>query len=370
LTKAVGILTFHDGYNFGAILQAYALQKTIANFGYSCSVINYRRPGIYPLFVLPKNIQYFKEDILNIINIKSHLKLRRRYLDFQKNYICMTCRIYRSLSDFYCFKPEFDVYVVGSDQVWNPYFLDRKGNVGSIYYLEFVSSGRRVAYAPSFGVSEIPEVYKKRISNYITQFDYVSSREDTGCSNIKEMTGLSAEHVLDPTLLHESGEYDKITVEPTYKGPYILMYPMHASELLERLVLTVRKKMGLPIVALLPSHFNPRRFSFAEKVIFDAGPAEFLGWMKNASFICTNSYHGICFSIIYRKNFLVVNSTIGNTRIKSLLKIMDLTSRQITNLDKIEIIDELIKPLEYKIIEKRITDEKNKSLKYLNNSLV
>lgn len=369
MTKTVGVLTFHDAYNFGAVLQVFALQRTIVSYGYSCSIINYRRPGVYPLLSYPKSINDIKSDILKIFNMQSHLKLRKRFSDFLTSYLTCTTRIYRSLDDFFRVNPIFDIYVTGSDQVWNPYLLDRQGGMGSIYYLDFVSSGRRVAYAPSFGLSEIPEAYKDRISGFLRRFDFLSSREDTGCINIHELTGMNATHVLDPTLLQDSSEYDKVAVDPSFSRPYILMYPMQSSEPLKRLVLTVRKNLGLPIVAVLPSHFNPGKFTFADKVVFDAGPAEFLGWMKDASFVCTNSFHGTCFAIIYRKTFLGVQPSIGNTRIQSLLECMGLSSRQVLNPERLASKDALFEPIDYFFVEKPLDQAIKKSLDYLKIAL-
>ena len=111
------------------------------------------------------------------------------------------------------------------------------------------------------------------------------------------------------------------------------------------------------------------RFSFADKVVFDAGPAEFLGWIKNASFVCTNSFHGTCFSIIYRKCFLGVAPAIGNTRLQSLLTCMGLLSRQLSDQYQLAEGDPLLEPIDYAPIELRLQMAINNSLNYLKQAV-
>ncbi|TNJ38552.1 polysaccharide pyruvyl transferase family protein [Chlorobaculum thiosulfatiphilum] len=369
MTKSVGILTFHDALNYGAVLQAFALQQTIASYSCSCSIINYRRPGYYPMFRCLKSKSDIKTNILTFLYLRSHLKLRKRFSQFRTANLNSTIQSYSSLEDFCRSDSKFDVYVTGSDQVWNPYLLDRQGGVGSIFYLGFVSDGRRVAYAPSFGNSEVPEVYKERIAGFLKRFDFLSSREDIGCSIIRDLSGLNSVQVLDPTFLQDSSIYKKVAVEPRFSKPYILLYPMQESDLLISLVLNVRKILRIPIVAVLPSHFNPLKYRFADKIVFDAGPAEFLGWVDKSSFVCTNSFHGTCFAIIYRKNFLGVQSILRNSRIQSLLKCVGLSSRLVIDPDRFSKNDDLLKPIDYFSVYKILENEIKNSLDYLKVAL-
>lgn len=370
MNKSVGILTFHDALNYGAVIQAFALQKTIESLSCYCSIINYHRPGTYPIFRHLKGFGDIKLNALTFLHLQSHLKLRKRFLQFRSSNLNSTIQSYCSVEDLSRGDHKYDVYVTGSDQVWNPYLLDRQGGVGSVFYLDFVLDGRRVAYAPSFGNSEVPEAYKERISAFLKRFDFLSSREDTGCGIIRDLTGLNAVQVLDPTLLQDSTAYNKVAIEPRYNKSYILLYPMQGSEVLQRLAITARKILGLPIVAVLPSHFNPLKFRFADKVVFDAGPAEFLGWMQKASFVCTNSFHGTCFSIIYQKNFLGVQPLLGNSRIQSLLKCFGLSSRQVINSEELSVCDLFHRQIDYVSVNNILKKEINCSLDYLKTALV
>lgn len=370
MAKTVGILTVHGGYNFGAVLQAFALQRTISGLGHSCSIIDYREPkpdSDYRLFHVPRNRGSIKHDILMMLNLRSHLMSRKRYERFRSAYLSLTAQSYRSVEDILRGGLRFDAYVSGSDQIWHPYLLDRP--CGPIFFQNFVSSGRRVAYAPSFGFSEIPSQYRDRAAESIRRFDFLSAREDTGCAIIRDLTGRSAELALDPTLLQASAEYDKVAVEPSLDKPYILLYPMQLSDRLRELALKVRTCLKLPIVAVLPAFFEPWRFSFADKLIYDAGPAEFLGWMKCAAFVCTNSFHGTCFSIIYRKNFLGVPHSGYNTRSYSLLSRLGLSARQLAEPERLGPDNPLLAPPDYSSVEPHLQQAIEQSLGYLQRAL-
>ena len=369
MNKQVGILTFHREYNLGAVLQAFALQHTIAGLGYRCSIIDYRRPedAVSRLFYFPRSRRSIKHDILRLMNLQSHITSRKRFDRFRMDHFLLTAKSYLSLRDLSEGGLSFDTYVSGSDQVWHPYLFDR--SCGRVFYLDFVSSGRLVAYAPSFGLTEMPAQYQDRASELIRRFDYLSAREDSGCAIIKKLTGRMVDQVLDPTLLLSADEYDKVAIEPHFEKPYILLYPMQYSDSLRDLALKIRGCLKLPIVAVLPPFFEPWRFSFADKLVYDAGPSEFLGWIKNAAFVCTNSFHGTCFSIIYRKTFLGVPHTGTGTRMHSLLLCLNLLSRHIDDPEKLTSDNPLFGSLDYSPVEPRLQQAIDASTGYLRKSL-
>jgi len=370
MVKTVGILTYHAADNFGAVLQAFALQRTIKALGASCSIIDYREPqtdAAYRLFHAPRNRSSIRRDLLILMNLSSHLKARNRYEQFRLVNLELTTKSFRSLNDLLCESFNFDAYVSGSDQVWHPNLLDR--SCGAIYFLDFAGAARRVAYAPSFGLTQMPVQYRERAASFIRQFDFLSAREDTGCAMIQDLTGRTADHVLDPTLLQPLAEYNKAAVAPTIRGGYILLYPMQMSDHLCNVALTAQKRLKLPIVAVLRPDFEPWRFTFADKLVYNAGPAEFLGWMKNAAFICTNSFHGTCFSIIYRKNFLGVPHLGAGTRLNSLLKYLDLLNRQIDEPGDLNINDPRLETIDYSSVEPRLDQAVKRSLDFLRKAL-
>lgn len=369
MTKSVGIITFHRAPNFGAALQAFALQRTIMNLGHACAIIDYASVlncSSYELFNFRPSRSNFKRNVRTLRKLCSHLMLRIRFSNFRSQHLRLT-KTYHSSIELTQESLGFDTYITGSDQVWNPQMMDER--CLPAYYLDFVKSGRRVAYAPSFGVSEIPQARRDMTAACLRRFDFLSAREDTGCKIIRELTGREAAHVLDPTLLLSNAEYDKVASLPAYRQPFILLYPMEASEELCRLASKLRDYLKLPLVAIVPIYHDPLTFSFADRVVFDAGPSEFLGWVKMAAFVCTNSFHGTVFSIINQKNFISLAHSTLNSRSNSLLKLVGLLPRQMTSSKHFQANDPLLDPINYAPVNLQLRRAIDESLQYLKSAL-
>jgi hypothetical protein len=370
MATSVGLQTTHQGYNFGAVLQAFALQRTIQSMGHPCTIINYDVPmyGTHRLFRFACNRSSVRHNVQMLRTFRSQVMMRKRFTRFRSRHLNLTSKSYLSIEDLRRDHLMYDVFVVGSDIVWHPQFLDK--DCGPLYYLDFIPSGRRVAYAPSFGLPEIPASSRERVATYLRRFDFLSAREEAGCRIIRELTGRDAVNVLDPTLLQPASAYDKIAVAPAQNKPYILLYGIQWSDELCRLAINVRNTLGLPLVALVSTvHSLPWKFRFADKVVSGLGPAEFLGWLKHADFVCTNSFHGTTFSIIYHKRFLTTPSAVMNTRISSLLERVGLLSRQLTNMKELQPGDPLLTPIEYDPVEPRLQQAIDESLYYLRRAL-
>lgn len=367
--KTVGILTYQRAYNFGAVLQAFALQRTIADLGHSCSLVDYRAPDesvSYPVFRVPRDRGSLSADVLLLWNLRAHLRSRRRYESFRAAHLALTPESYSAVGDLRSRGPRLDVYVSGSDQIWHPTMLDRPG--GPVFFQEFVEAARRVAYAPSFGVSEIPQQYVERLRERVQRFEFLSAREDTGCAILRELTGREAEHVVDPTLLQGVSAYDRVASDPVGDGPYILLYATERSDALRDLAVRLRDREKLPIVAVLPWFFSPRRYAFADRLVYDAGPAEFLGWVRGASLVCTNSFHGMCFSVIYRKRFLAVPNPTTGTRQRSLVNELGLTSRLVDDPLR-DPLEPRLEPPDYAEAGRRLNGAVERSMRYLARAL-
>lgn len=162
--KSVGILTFHRALNCGAVLQAFALQRAVINLGHPCTIIDYLRQlrdDPYCLFHFPRNRATVKHDLLVVLNLWPHLAVRKRFQDFRTKHLILTNEHYRDFDAIVRRCPAFEAYVTGSDQVWHPNQL-REGH-GRVFYLDF-ARGSRIAYAPSFGVSQLPVEYHAQVS--------------------------------------------------------------------------------------------------------------------------------------------------------------------------------------------------------------
>lgn len=257
----------------------------------------------------------------------------RRFEDFHKINTRMSKR-YLSMPELYQTKMDYDVYVVGSDQVWNP----SASSSIEPYFLTFApKEAKKISYASSFGVSNIPaslyEKYKKLLSN----IDSLSVREQTGVCLVKALTGRDATCVLDPTLLLNKEQWGNIMLAyPHMPSRYILVYQLLPSDMLPSLAKKISEEMNCPVYYLAKRAYAVNAPK-GMRVIKDAGPAEFLWLIKNASCVVTNSFHGTAFSVNFCTPFYtVLNSKRGsNARITSLLNSVNLMGRIVYEGDKL-----------------------------------
>lgn len=368
----VAITTIHNHLNYGAALQVYALSQTVQRLGHTCKVLdNSIEPGHGRHF---SRSRHPGEQIKNLYLAWHWQEGRRfcnRFEDFFDQYIPKTSKKYRSFDELAANPPKFDAYITGSDQVWNPTLLDRQ--LGAMYHLGFADpkKSRLISYAPSFGVAQIPERYIQQIRSYLLRYHALSVREKRGQEIIQEITGREATHVVDPTLLLTPDAYAPIVEKPSIDGEYLLVYPMEMGPdaTFYRLVKTVKKLMGIPVVVVFPLNFHHRWLLLADKIILDAGPKEFLGLIKQASFICTNSFHGTVFSIFFQKNFLGVPHSHTNARIYSLLEKLRLLERHLPTWDEQTVKNMLQQPIDYSAVAPLLDTEAEHSLAYLQKAL-
>lgn len=338
--KTVGIITYHYLNNYGTMLQALALQHKIKLLGYDSQLIDYRfqelqkrRRDILKIrlkrfFIYTKEFHKYYTKYKNI----SNEKLKKDKFDhFYKKYIVTSPNSYNSLEDLMNELPKYDVYLVGSDQTWNP----NVGNSPKAFFLPFAPKDKvRASYAPSVGVNFFNNIQKKEMKERLENVDFLSCRENIGSKLIHEITGRSVKTVLDPTLLLSREEWASFESLTYPQEPYILQYFLGDVKESRDFTTTLSKKTGYPIVCLPHSYIDMA--SDCNKK-FDVDPADFLSLIKNAAFICTDSFHGTAFSINYQKNFFSFTKrrenelTSDNSRLHDILNRLDLSDRLIND---------------------------------------
>jgi hypothetical protein len=359
----VGILTLSFLHNYGTLLQAYALRRVIEKRGHQATVINFYPEGCLinnKPFVWNKGLRKFAKSLVHLLHFRSLTSRYARFEEFKNTYLNLTPR-FSSPSDV---KPEgLNAVVCGSDQVWNA----AKG-IDSFWLLDFVKKSRKVAYGPSFGGCHIHDSAIPVFKKYLPEFDSLSCRERDGVEIIKNMTGIEAELVLDPTLLIEPAEWNKLCSPRLIKDDYILVYSIEESPAFFDLISSVKKKLNLPVI-LLSRGASINRYPHIDKIIRDAGPSEFLSLFRYASFICTNSFHGIAYSINFQKPFLATHHTTENSRLSSLLQLLNLTTRQLkTGLEPLTWSREEF-DIDYSDAISRLKQEVETSIAYLTKAL-
>lgn len=358
----IGILTIHTAFNYGAMLQAFALQTALLKLGHEVQLIDYypkdleRNNYMREFSLNPKRaIGYFyarfnpnvQKKIYRFSEFRNQLQLTNRYFD--KN-------------ELYLNPPEFDVYMVGSDQVWN---MER--GFDSFWFLDFIKDKRKISYASSFGTYTISKEYNDQLKKQLTEFQAISVRELDGVNIIKDATGLNATQVLDPTFLLSTNDWASLASKRQFQGDYILTYGFSKSKEFGELLIRVKEIYNLPVVAIAIGSHYPYH---VDKSIINAGPKEFIALFRDAKIICTDSFHGLAFSIHFRKTFFSIPHMTRNSRLESLLNLLNLKNRQFSNpksniLDLSE--DELA--VNYHPIEALIEKSKNDSLSFLLESL-
>lgn len=309
--KKIGILTITDFNNYGNRLQCYALQKFIENMGFEANQINFKKIN------LKKSIKSCLKCLINYKNQRCLTKRKKMFKAFTKKYIkTFSCNRMK--------KNRFDTFIVGSDQVWNPYFDTTQLN----NFLIFTNKQKRNSYAASFGISEIPYACKDKYAYLLREFNHISVREDTGADIIKELTGKEdVEVLLDPTMLIKEAEWASIAKKPIFMNDdkYILLYFLgKISDERKKIINEYAKKKNLKIINILDKSSE----------YYITGPSEFLYLEKNAEAIFTDSFHSTVFALIFNRPFLVFNREDSHA---------NMNSRVETLLTKFKLIDKKFK---------------------------
>ena len=370
--KKVALMTWFQHDNYGTVLQSVATTRVVNDMGYYVDGIDYFSKGYNRTTKLEKvlNRQLLVNKIKKSIKYRkyakrSNLKRTEAFKAFKDKYLNMT-KPTQTSSELFLLNKEYDAFICGSDQIWTPKAFNSK------YYLDFVAVPEKmVAYAPSFGMSTITDEFiKNRIVEHVKRFKHLSVREEQGAKLLKELCGIEAKVVLDPTLLLSREEWDDYSIKTNINSSYLLCYFLGDNDDYWNHVDMIANKYGLDVV-VIPIHTKDyyRGYEIQEGV----GPGEFLSLIKNASFVCTDSFHGSIFSVVYQRPFLTYkrfsdnSSDSQNSRIYNLLKLINMQDR-IVSSSKFNIDDILM--CDFSIAFKVISEESKRSKEYLNNSLL
>ena len=363
--KKIGILTYHTGYNYGASLQAYALMTTINKIVGNCEIINFETENfLSSREMFSRNPKSLKEiiKVLTRLPYKKDLIKRQKLFDaFTEKYLIKS-KLYRTEAEVIKNSENYDTIICGSDQIWN---MDESSRYAAnwIYFLNFPKKQRRISYAASFGkwVNKADN-YKDKFIPWLKEFDKLSVRETSGVEYLRKK-GLNVSLCIDPTLLLDKEEYEKICAPKQISKKYILLFSWNCSKGVINAAKIISRKLGMPVFNIVPP---PRAmFSSIERKL-DVGPCEFISMIKNAEFIITNSFHGTVFSTIFHKPYISVYDDKPDVRMESLLKQLNFTNH-LQNADNIDM--NCIFNTDFSDLEEKINLVREDSLNYLKESL-
>ena len=322
-------ITCHDVYNHGASLQAYALQTYLNSIGHEVEIIDYKPDylsGHYKLWTVSNPV--YNRPLVKQLYLMAKLpgrlialRRKRKFDEFTRQYLHLTSYRYHSNEELKANPPQADVYIAGSDQIWNTLFMNGRD---AAFYLDFApKTSKRIAYAASFATKDIVEECKPFVRQMLQNFDAISIRE---CISLPLLTSLGRNDgvsVCDPVFLLSRDQWNAFLPQETTCERYLLVYDCEKKSPLKAIAQRISKDKGLKIYNI--SNFS---FSYADKNYVSASPLDFVRLIRDAQFIISNSFHATAFSIIFEKDFYVVNRSEGiNERMKSILDELGLSDR-------------------------------------------
>lgn len=325
----VSVITRHAITNYGSLLQTYATQRAIELLGHECMIIDYIRKGELPSHLARTNLSdnsnwntsFLRKLAYFAIKQPENVLAGRRFAYMRKSLLNLT-RSYSSLEELELGYPDADVYMTGSDQVWGP---TGGGIYDYAYTLSFVGEGaRRIAYASSFGRTNIPEEAWARLIEGLEKYERICVREDTAVRMLRDRTGIFADQVLDPTLLLTGDEW-KAFAKPKKRDDYILVYQVHDDPAVGEYAQGLAKEKKLPLIRISPMfHQAP----FPGKLNLLPDPSEFVSQIDGANLLVTDSFHGTAFAINLNTPFVGVLPKDGtSSRNASILRLTGLEKR-------------------------------------------
>lgn len=360
-----GIITYHSAHNYGAVIQAYALQKYVADKISECKIIDFRlksQKDYYALYPIKNGKKRFIKSCLMLPYHRQRKKRRDKFELFIHNKLILTKMEYNKEENLIELNDFFDCFISGSDQIWNTTKHPDKSNA---YFLSFAGQEKgKLAYAVSIGKAELTDLvlYKKFIKSY----DMVSSRETRGSRILSELLQKEVPTLLDPTLLLEKKYFMDLIkgISIKYQN-YIFYYSLDGFDKRKNHIKELKilsDRTGKQIVALTPEWPKHEKTFIS---IISAGPEEFLALLYYADIVCTNSFHGTALSIAFEKDFYVLEKYDGkDDRKQSILEILNLKNRCIDSLEQIR--DMFIETIDYEKTKKLLQKERKKSQEYLN----
>lgn len=360
MKKRIGILTFHRAKNYGAILQAYSLSHFLQKYGV-CEIIDYRNKTIEEVYYSKKGFfPFLKKIAKNILRYKEQKAKKNRYNRFDffvKSEINISKEKY-DRQKLFLSNSKYDVLVVGSDQVWNTQLTKSDYS----YFLDFSSQQTKIAYACSFGNTDLVSHEQAVINKYLKQFNLITIREIEGVSFVNESLGLKASLACDPVFLSSKETWVELSKKSkmSFKSPYIVIYEVaNGTELIDKALSYAKEKQ---INVYVIGH-SGRKYNIDGVIeVDDLGPYDFISIIEKSDAVFTTSFHGMALSLILNKQFafeLSKDVNNKNSRLTTLAKIFDVQERELQ-------YDNVDKPMNWTKINQLIKQLSNKSISKLN----
>ncbi|MFA6832303.1 MAG: polysaccharide pyruvyl transferase family protein, partial [Bacteroidaceae bacterium] len=386
--KKIGLSVVIYKDNFGSALQTFATQYVVSKLGFDAecidttdiqATIDAKKKKYYLRRVFNKEeLKYlfsfissmFRKKMQSAAYANNMIIRHEQYTKFNDNFLKLSRRV-NSFEDLTELSKSYDALIVGSDQLWRP------SNIAGCYFtLEFAAPGvKKIAYSTSFGVAKLHKSIRKHAKSFLCGFDWISVRENSGKTIVKEMIDRDVPVVCDPTMLLTIEEWcQNVSPEPIVNGDYILCYIMGESKEQRGFVKQLSKGTGCKVVGLLHgSTYVAGDDGWVDEAPYNIGPFEFINLIKHAKYVCTDSFHCCVFSILNNTSFFVFRrdadneETSANDRIYTLLSWSGIYDRLIYGTESID--EQLTKSINFEDVNKKVEQRRADSMEYLTNAL-
>lgn len=366
-----GVLTWYSTYNYGTALQAYSVTKILNDNGFKAEIIAYRKN----CSVAKKSkLDRIKETMVRIppamVRRIFWSQLRKKKELFEKflSNDMPQSKPYFTKDELVKDVRDYKGFVCGSDQIWTPV----PEGMDTTYFLDFVPNDiKKISYAPSIGYPSIPKEKKEVMGQLISRIDYLSIREEHGAELIKEICDCNAKVVVDPTLLITKEKWVEFAVKSDIEEPYILCYFLGKRKETRKFAEDLKRKTGFKIINI-PVEIGD--FFWGDEIRLAVGPKEFVGLIMGASYICSDSFHGVIFSANLEKNFFALcryksnDKKNQNLRLVNILSKLDLLDQMVMDEEKYCMDDYM--EINYDKSRKKLSEQRDESLKFLLDAIV
>lgn len=355
----IKVITRHAPSNYGSLLQAIATQIIIENLGYKCEIIDYLRDDEHGLHgvktVLKRKREWTNNQLKKFLYVIlrypeekiAELKFRKMRLRYLK--LTAPCKTLFDLS-----KLDADVFMTGSDQVWGPIL---NGKFDKAYFLSFVSTKPKIAFASSFGKSDFTDDIVNEYKRYLSEYSFITVREDTAAELLKQWDIPCTGQILDPTLILSEKVWNKFIKKTKTPERYVLVYQIHNDNRLGGYAYQLAKKKGLPLLRISPLLHQVSREG---KLKFLPDLGEFLYYIKHCTYFITDSFHGTAFALNFNKDFIeILPNTSTSSRNLSILRLTELENRIVSDFNDFSLVDERIN---YEKVNAILYEQRNISL--------
>ena len=343
----VAIITCHRTYNYGAVLQAYALQQFLVSRGHIVEIIDY-----YPQYVKchDNSLKGLPKRFIKLPDIS---RCKKTFGKFLNEKLILTSKTYETFDKLKNANFEFDMFITGSDQVWN---MNMHNGMDDSYFLSFAPpKAKRISYAASIAMDSITEEQQNRFKTMLDDYFAVSVREQSGADLLRSI-GISSEVVCDPVYLLDSNTWSNTERKMDINEKYILIYAFYQQKEIFEKAHEIAKDKGYKVYSVGASYLNA--FMNVDKYFWAVSPEEFIWLINNAEMVLTNSFHGLSFSLILNVPVLSYRTkTQGNSRIIDLLKKIDIRFENKGNL--------LAEVTDYSVIQNKLSEYRTQSIEYL-----